>query len=102
MMQESGGSTRRSWSEFYRPGKQGNVSGNTELSTPDIAKAIAAKDREIALLQEALADARTQRDRVMELAASQMRLLTHQQEQEAPTTPRMRLWLGWFRRSKNG
>ena len=86
----------------YRPGKQGNVSGNTGPSVPDIAEAIAAKDREIALLQDALADARMQRDRAMELAASQMRLLTHQREQEAPTAPRMRLRLGWFRRSRSG
>lgn len=86
----------------YQPGKQGNVSGNTGLSIPDIAEAIAAKDREIALLRDALADARTQRDRAMELAASQMRLLTHQQEQEVPTAPRMRLRLGWFRRPRDG
>ncbi len=37
----------------YHPGKQGNVSGNTGLSMSDIAEATAAKDREIALLQEA-------------------------------------------------
>lgn len=86
----------------YQPGKQGNVSGNTGLSVPDIAEAVAAKDREIALLQDALADARAQRDRAMELAASQMRLLTHWQEQGASTAPRMGLRLGWFRRSRNG
>ena len=86
----------------YQPGKPGNVSGNTGLSVPDIAEAIAAKDREIALLQDALADARTQRDRAMELAAAQMRLLTHQQEQEAPPAPRIGLRLGWFRRLKGG
>ncbi len=86
----------------YQPGKQGNVSGNTGLSVPDIAEAIAAKDREIALLQDALADARVQRDRAMDLAASQMRLLTHQQEQEASAAPRTGLRLGWFRQSRNG
>ena len=86
----------------YQPGKQGNVSGNSRLSVPDIAEAIAAKDREIALLQDALADARTQRDRAMELAASQTRLLTHQQEQKAPTAPHTRSWLGWFRRPGGG
>ena len=85
----------------YQPGKPGNVSGNTGLSVPDIAEAIAAKDREIALLQDALADARTQRDRAMELAASQMRLLTHQQEQEVPMAPRVRL-RQWLRRLGGG
>lgn len=86
----------------YQPGKQGNVSGNSRLSVPDIAEAVAAKDREIALLQDALADARTQRDRAMELAASQTRLLTHQQEQKAPAVPHMRSWLGWLRRPGGG
>ena len=87
----------------YQPGKPGNVSGNTGLSVPDIAETIAAKDREIALLQDALTDARTQRDRAMELATSQVRLLTtHQQEQEVATAPRMRLRLGWFRWPRNG
>ncbi len=86
----------------YQPGKQGNVSGNGRLSVPDIAEAIAAKDREIALLQDALADARTQRDRAMELAASQTRLLTHQQEQKALAVPYMKSWLRWLRQPGGG
>ncbi len=80
----------------YQPGKHGNVSGNTELSNSGISEAIAGKDREIALLRDALADARTQRDKAMELAATQARLLTRQQEQPPASASSPRL--GWFHR----
>lgn len=82
----------------YQPNKMGNVSGNAGLSISDIAEAIAAKDREITLLREALDDARGQRDRAMALAEAQTRLLTHQQE-KATAPPRTKAGLGWFRRS---
>lgn len=88
----------------YRLGQPGDISGNAEAPVPDIDEAIAAKDREIALLREALDDARVQRDRAMELAEAQTRLLTHQQEKASATTapaPRGRL-LGWLRRPGGG
>lgn len=84
----------------YQPGKQGNVSSNDGFSMSDIADVLAAKEREIALLREALDDARAQRDKTMALAEAQTRLLTHQQEREAAPTPipHARLRLGWWLR----
>lgn len=95
----------------YQPGKPVDVSPDRGVSSTDTAELMAAKDREMTLLREMLAevraqrdDARVQRDRAMELAEAQTRLLTHQQEKASPTTvpvPRGRL-LGWFRRSGDG
>ncbi len=89
----------------YELRKPGDTAGNTELSMPDIADALAVRDREIALLREALDDARAQRDRAMALAEAQTRLLTHQQEQTMPAptpAPRVRRRLGWLRRTSGG
>jgi excisionase family DNA binding protein len=96
----------------YALRKPGDTAGNAELSTPDIADALAAREREIALLREMLAEVRAQRDdamgqrdKMMALAEAQTRLLTHQQEQRATPTPalRARLRLGqWLRRSGDG
>jgi len=85
----------------YAVKQPGDMVGNTLLSMPDIADALAAKDREIALLREALDDARAQRDRAMALAEAQTRLVTHQQEQAGAMAPGTRLLLGlgqWLRR----
>jgi len=85
----------------YELRKPGDTAGNSALSTPDIADALAARDREIVLLREALDDARAQRDRAMALAEAQTRLLTYQQEREATPAPapRARTRLGrWLRR----
>jgi len=95
----------------YQPGKPVDVSPDKGVSNADTAELMAAKDREMALLREVLAEVRAQRDdaveqrdRAMELAEAQTRLLTHQQERASPTAApasRRRL-LGWFRRSGNG
>ena len=67
----------------YAPRISGNVTGNGGLSTSDLAEALAAKEREIALLREALDDARGQRDQAMALAEAQTRLLGRQQQVSA-------------------
>ena len=64
----------------YAPKRPGDTAGNGALSTSDIADALAVRDREIALLREALDDARAQRDKAMALAEAQTRMLAHQQE----------------------
>lgn len=71
----------------YAPKGPGDTAGNGALSTSDIADALAARDREIALLREALDDARAQRDKAMALAEAQTRLLAHQQEIATSTRP---------------
>jgi len=92
----------------YQPGKPVDVPCD-RVSNGDTVGLIAGKERELALLREMLAeiraqrdDAMEQRDKAMELAASQTRLLTHQQEQKAPPIPRMKLWLSWLRRPSDG
>jgi predicted transcriptional regulator len=98
----------------YQPGKTVDAlvdAPRDGVSNTDIAELIAAKDREMGLLRELLAEIRAQRDdaveqrdRAMELAEAQTRLLTHQQERTLLATvpaPRGRL-LGWFRRSGAG
>jgi hypothetical protein len=92
----------------YQPGKAADTSGGGGVSNTDTAELIAAKERELALLREILAevraqrdDAMRQRDRAMALAEAQTRLLTHQQEQTVTpaSTPRARTRLGrWLRR----
>ena len=88
----------------YQPGKTVDVSRDGEVSSSDTGELIAAKDRELALVREMLAevraqrdDAMEQRDKAMELADRHTRLLTHQEEQKAHPGPRLRL-LGWLRR----
>lgn len=93
----------------YQPGKLVDASGDGGVSNTDTAELMAAKERELALLREMLAevreqrdDAMGQRDRAMALAEAQTRLLTHQQEQASPApipVPRVRRRLGWLRRS---
>lgn len=98
----------------YQPGKSVDAPVDAlhgKMSNTDIAELMAAKDREIALLREVLAEVRAQRDDAMEqrnkaveLAETQTRLLTHQQERAsaAPVpAPRGRL-LGWLRRPGDG
>ena len=92
----------------YQPGKTVDVSRYSEVSNADIGGLMAAKDRELALMREMLAevraqrdDAMEQRDKAMELADRHTRLLTHQAEQKAPPGTRLRL-LGWLRRSGDG
>ncbi len=89
----------------YQPGKAVDVSRYSKVSSSDAGELMAAKDRELALMREMLAevraqrdDAMEQRDKAMELADKHTRLLTHQREQKAPPGPRLRL-LGWLRRS---
>ena len=81
----------------YAAQKPGDTTGNAGLSTSDIAGALAAKDREIALLREALDDARSQRDKAMALAEARTRLLEPQQEQGTAPAPAAG-WPGWVRR----
>ena len=92
----------------YQPGKAVDVSHNGTMSSNDIDELMAAKDRELALMREMLAEVRAQRDdamqqrnKAMELADRHTWLLTHQGEQKAPPGPRSRL-LGWLRRSRDG
>ncbi len=109
--QETSGEWRIEPSELervYRPGKPVDALRDG-VSNTDTGELIAAKERELALLREMMAeiraqrdDAMEQRDKAMELAASQTRLLTHQQEQKATPVLRPKLRLGWFRRSSDG
>ena len=92
----------------YQPGKTVDVSRDGAVSSSDTGALIAAKDRELALMREMLAEVRAQRDdaieqrdKAMELADRHTWLLTHQGEQKAPSGPRSRL-LGWLRRSRDG
>ena len=89
----------------YQPGKAVDVSRYSQVSSSDIGELMAAKDRELALMREMLAEVRTQRDdameqrdKAMELADRHTRLLAYQGEQKAPSGPRLKL-LGWLRRS---
>ena len=93
----------------YPPGKPVDASGDGGVSNTDTAELMAAKDRELALLREMLGEVRAQRDdaigqrdRAMALSEAQTRLLTHQQETEAPApalAPRGLPLLGrWLRR----
>ena len=87
----------------YQPGKQ----SDEEVSSPDTAELMAAKDRELMLLREMLAEVRAQRDdalkqrdRAMELAEVQTRLLTHQHEAAPaplPTSRGLSLLRQWLR-----
>ncbi len=77
----------------YGPGNTQDRSSVVPSSTPDIAQGMAAKDRELVLLREMLAevrderdDVRQDRDRWREQTERQTLLLTHQQ-QPAPTAP---------------
>ena len=88
----------------YQPGKAVDVSRDGKMSSSDTGELMAAKDRELALMREMLAevraqrdDAMEQRDKAMELADRHTRLLAHQGEQKAPPGPRLGL-LGWLRR----
>ena len=88
----------------YQPGKAVDVSRDGEVSSSDTGELMAAKDRELALMREMLAEVRAQRDdameqrnKAMELADRHTRLLVHQGEQKAPPGPRLGL-LGWLRR----
>jgi hypothetical protein len=94
----------------YQPGKPVDASDDGGVSNTDTAELIAAKERELALLREMLAEVRAQRDdavgqrdRAMALAEAQMRLVTHQQETAAPApAPASRglpLLGRWLRRS---
>jgi hypothetical protein len=78
----------------YQPGKPVDASGDGGVSNTDTVELMAAKERELALLREMLAEVRVQRDdamgqrdRAMALAEAQTRLLTHQQEREATPAP---------------
>lgn len=89
----------------YQPGKAVDVSRHSEVSSSDTGELMAAKDRELALMREMLAEVRTQRDdaleqrdKAMELADRHTRLLAYQGEQKALPGPRLKL-LGWLRRS---
>jgi len=79
-----------------------DTAGNAALSNPNIAEALVAKDREIALLREALDDARVQRDRAMALAEAQTKLLVHEREKMAPTVHGLPLLRRWLRRTGPG
>lgn len=88
----------------YQPGKVVDVSRDGEVSSSDTGGLMAAKDRELALMREMLAevraqrdDAMEQRDKAMELADRHTRLLAHQGEQKASPGARLRL-LGWLLR----
>jgi len=74
----------------YQPVAPVDTSGDGGLSSPDTAGLIAAKERELALLREVLAEVRAQRDdavaqrdRAMGLAEAQTRLLAHEREKAA-------------------
>lgn len=89
----------------YQPGTTVDVSRDRGVSSSDTAELTAARERELALLREMLAevraqrdDAMEQRDRAMALAEAQTLLLTHQRETAAVAAPRPRLRLGWWRR----
>ena len=78
----------------YQPAAPVDASGDGGLSSADAAGLTAAKDRELTLLREVLAEVRAQRDdavrqrdRAMELAEMQGRLLTHQHEATASSAP---------------
>ena len=91
----------------YQPGKAVDVSRDGAVSSSDTVALMAAKDRELALMREMLAEVRAQRDdaieqrdKAMELADRHTWLLTHQGKQKAPPGPRSRL-LRWLRRSRD-
>ncbi len=91
-------------SRVYPPGHSPNVSNGVSRSSQDIDEAIAAKNREIALMREALDEFRKQRDdwqgeaaKWQAQAESQTRLLTHQGQRIPQEPPRKQGWLARFR-----